>query len=81
MEVYECFLTSDAFFVKGKAKADGPAERHMQAQPQLSINDMQVTPCKSSHGTLRSVLLKAVSTWEELISVFPRTKTLQLRKV
>lgn len=35
--------TAVAFFVEGKAKTDGQAERHTQAKPKLSRSDVLAT--------------------------------------
>lgn len=52
-KVYELY-TSDGFIAKGKAKADGEAERRVSAKPKLSINNVQVSVCKapSAHCSL-----------------------------
>lgn len=53
----------DAFFVRGKATADGPADRHTQAKPKVSRNNLQVTLCKKPpRRTAVCVCVKAVST-------------------
>lgn len=46
-KVYE-LCASDGFIAKGKAKADGQAERRVRAKPKLSINDIQGTVHKCS---------------------------------
>lgn len=52
-KVYELY-TSDGFIARGKAKADGEAERRVGTKPKLSINDVQGTVRKapSAHCSL-----------------------------
>lgn len=45
-KVYELY-TSDGFIARGKAKADGEAERRVGTKPKLSINDVQGTVHKA----------------------------------
>lgn len=52
-KVYELY-TSDGFIARGKAKADGEADRRVGAKPKLTINDVQGTVRKapSAHCSL-----------------------------
>lgn len=45
-KVYELY-TSDGFIARGKAKADGEADRNVGAKPKLTINDVQGTVRKA----------------------------------
>lgn len=76
-KVYELY-TSDGFIARGKAKADGEAERRVGTKPKLSINDVQ--GAQSSLGTLQSVPWRGASVSEEQSAIFPGMKTLPVGK-
>lgn len=72
--------TSDGFIAKGKAKADGEAERRVSAKPKRSINDVQVTVRKAPSAHCSLCLLRGASVREECSAIFPGMKILPVGK-